>query len=638
MSGPEHVPASAPPDRAASPAAARPRAAAPGPGHERSAIAGPRGMPPQLEITMGRSSDPHEREANRVAELALRTSGRDGERGQRRAASPARLSEPATAAGVAPPLVHEVLRSPGEPLDAASRAFFEPALGSDLAGVRVHRDATAAASARAVDALAYTVDSDIVFASGRYAPGTTAGRRLLAHELVHVLQRRTAPDSAGRQGDGALVGRRLARQDDARVVEEEPSAPAAVLDPWTALDKITAWRVKASTLIDGVSAWQRDNWVDFLKRTSLSPWLSLSDSQLAALASNAVGNAITTVGKGVIDGMAEAIATKAALMGAGLGTLFEPGGGTVVGFAIGFVIGVVIETAASWVFENVSGKTEVDKAAAAAAMRTGDYIADQLTAVTVVSQTSRASLEAVVSALNARVRDAATQSDVDEIGAWADREVAETPEPTAPGDRSLANELLRIWVLEHAATSEAEQRGTSEAQWQGALEHLSLGTSLEDQPMIFAFQTTAEWAKVGLDYRAQSDAMMAKANELVVAAASTGDDPATAVQQYFHDRKYVLTVKDRDALGRYMDEHAAWLHGPVSRIIEAGCTLDVNTWHGSAYIDEWKWVVVYEYGDADAPHKSYLDEHFDVWLTWPYNDIFDILEEHFGGGRLTPSP
>ncbi len=91
-----------------------------------------------------------------------------------------------------PPIVQDVLRSPGQPLDAATRAFMEPRFGQDFSGVRVHSNAEAAESARAVNALAYTVGRDVVFGRGLYAPETGAGRRLLAHELTHVVQQRSA--------------------------------------------------------------------------------------------------------------------------------------------------------------------------------------------------------------------------------------------------------------------------------------------------------------------------------------------------------------------------------------------------------------------------------------------------------------
>lgn len=87
-----------------------------------------------------------------------------------------------------PPIVHEVLRSPGQPLDPATRAFMEPRFGHDFSDVRVHTDALATNSARAVNALAYTVGRDVVFGAGQYAPETGGGKRLLAHELTHVMQ------------------------------------------------------------------------------------------------------------------------------------------------------------------------------------------------------------------------------------------------------------------------------------------------------------------------------------------------------------------------------------------------------------------------------------------------------------------
>jgi hypothetical protein len=90
--------------------------------------------------------------------------------------------------GAAPQIVHDVLRSSGQPLDATTRAFMEPRFGHDFSRVRVHTDGPAAESARAVNALAYTVASDVVFADGKYAPQSATGRRILAHELTHVVQ------------------------------------------------------------------------------------------------------------------------------------------------------------------------------------------------------------------------------------------------------------------------------------------------------------------------------------------------------------------------------------------------------------------------------------------------------------------
>ncbi|QGZ59463.1 eCIS core domain-containing protein [Paraburkholderia acidiphila] len=80
------------------------------------------------------------------------------------------------------------LNSPSRPLDRETRRFMESRIGFDFARVRVHTDARAAASAKTLGAKAYTVGDDVVFAQGRYAPASTEGRRLLAHELAHVVQ------------------------------------------------------------------------------------------------------------------------------------------------------------------------------------------------------------------------------------------------------------------------------------------------------------------------------------------------------------------------------------------------------------------------------------------------------------------
>ena len=87
-----------------------------------------------------------------------------------------------------PSIVHEVLRSTGQPLDTGTRVFMEQRFGHDFSNVRIHADSRAAASARAVNALAYTVGSDVVFDARQYGPETLAGRKLLAHELTHVIQ------------------------------------------------------------------------------------------------------------------------------------------------------------------------------------------------------------------------------------------------------------------------------------------------------------------------------------------------------------------------------------------------------------------------------------------------------------------
>jgi hypothetical protein len=141
-------------------------------------------LPVQTKLTVGEPGDEYEREADRAAEMVMRIP--DPNR-----AAPfvqRRMAAATTGIGEPPPIVREVLASPGRPLDTRTRAFFEPRFGHDFDHVRVHTDVSAARSALVLRAKAYTVGHHIAFAAGRFAPESCEGRRLLAHELAHAVQ------------------------------------------------------------------------------------------------------------------------------------------------------------------------------------------------------------------------------------------------------------------------------------------------------------------------------------------------------------------------------------------------------------------------------------------------------------------
>ena len=162
-------------------------------------------FPPRRELPIGRVDDPLEHEADRIADEVMRmsvsripdtaaTPRADSDFIARETSSKATPST-GTMASEAPDIVHEVLRAPGKPLDEATRAVFEPRLGHDFSRVRVHADGEAAKSARRLGARAYTVGHKIVFGAGRFAPEAHEGRRLIAHELAHVVQQASSPMS-----------------------------------------------------------------------------------------------------------------------------------------------------------------------------------------------------------------------------------------------------------------------------------------------------------------------------------------------------------------------------------------------------------------------------------------------------------
>ena len=120
-----------------------------------------------------------------------------------------------TSAGdtTAPPIVHEVLNSPGRPLDAATRNFMEPRFGANFSNVRVHTGDKATESAKAVDALAYTVGKHLVFNEGQYRPGDISKGKLLAHELAHVAQQGHAPAASPNFATASPLAARVARSE-----------------------------------------------------------------------------------------------------------------------------------------------------------------------------------------------------------------------------------------------------------------------------------------------------------------------------------------------------------------------------------------------------------------------------------------
>ncbi|MDL1963337.1 MAG: DUF4157 domain-containing protein [Deltaproteobacteria bacterium] len=147
----------------------------------------------QTKLNVSSPNDKYEQEADRVAEqvictsetamhphaeqegqeVILRTNAGFGQISEVRTKLEARINNS---------------RSSGQPLPASTRTFFEPRFGHDFSRVRVHTDSNSAEAAGTMNALAFTVGRDITFGSGEYAPGTVEGRRLLAHELTHVIQ------------------------------------------------------------------------------------------------------------------------------------------------------------------------------------------------------------------------------------------------------------------------------------------------------------------------------------------------------------------------------------------------------------------------------------------------------------------
>ena len=181
----------------------------------------------QTKLAVSAAGDRYEREADRISEQVVRTGAPPRQRtcacggtctwcrAEQHGLPTQRLQAGHAGSLEAPPLVQEVLASPGQPLDAATREFMEPRFGHDFSKLRVHADPRAAESAHAVGARAYTGGTHVVFGRNQYSPGSPDGRRLLAHELTHVLQQTGASGGeAAPSADGAAIQR-----------EPQPDAP-----------------------------------------------------------------------------------------------------------------------------------------------------------------------------------------------------------------------------------------------------------------------------------------------------------------------------------------------------------------------------------------------------------------------------
>ena len=225
----------------------------------RMPIAPPAPAPPKANGTSGKR-DAEEAEVQRDETgdnlhtyAEQRHSSRSGSHGNfgnqavlRRLGYPLPSSRPAPAASrsdiSATPKVDQVLSSSGQPLDPAAREYMEPRFGHDFGHVRVHTNSAAAESAQSISAVAFTAGNNIVFNSGQYSPGTSEGRKLLAHELTHVVQQ---------EAGGPAVQRAPAPIDVAAVADEVEKLVRPGNDEKGALDKLKALAV--ADLLDVVA-------------------------------------------------------------------------------------------------------------------------------------------------------------------------------------------------------------------------------------------------------------------------------------------------------------------------------------------------------------------------------------------------
>ncbi len=172
----------------------------------------------QTKLQIGEAGDRYEQEADLVADQVLRSPAptavsRSLPQIQRFTGQSTRKTD------TVPASVNQALSSTGSPLEPFLQQDMERRFGQDFSQVRVHTGATAEQSAREVNANAYTVEHSIVFGAGQYAPTTNEGRRLIAHELTHVIQQHAGQPVLRRQvlvevEDGSASGKASSQSEE----------------------------------------------------------------------------------------------------------------------------------------------------------------------------------------------------------------------------------------------------------------------------------------------------------------------------------------------------------------------------------------------------------------------------------------
>jgi hypothetical protein len=145
----------------------------------------------QAKLAVNHPLDAEERDADRIADEVMRGAAPSHDFGSVGSQRPGTHSQLDTSLAV------QTAQRAGAPLPAVEKSFFESRFGHDFSAVRVHADRPAAAAARSINARAYTLGDNIVFGAGEYAPTTQPGRRLLAHELTHVVQQGNLVSASG---------------------------------------------------------------------------------------------------------------------------------------------------------------------------------------------------------------------------------------------------------------------------------------------------------------------------------------------------------------------------------------------------------------------------------------------------------
>lgn len=333
--------------------------------------------------------------------------------------------------------------------------------------------------------------------------------------------------------------------------------------------------------------WEESNFIDYLTKTSSNPRLSWGHSTAFGIFAEALSSA---AGTGVMKYLRHrsAKAAAAGATGAAVGAAI----GNAPGAAAGFVIGVLVEYAVTFLLDHLTGKSDLEARAAAAAVAANNkLIQAQLTKLDEKQTAENNATRAAANHLTARVDKT---SDPKELGSIAD-DVEESAASAGTGpsvsDRSLMTKFLKAWVLQHAGDEDEANTETSDDQWTEARTiAFGKGRSLDNHPEIFAHQTLAHWEDLGLPG-------IAHAQPMIKEAEAAGSNGADSMMKAYDDKTFTFTngTKKPDAFIKFVEK------GEGRRLTDEGkqairenrfkltATFDLHEYKGAVYIDNWEY-------------------------------------------------
>jgi len=302
-------------------------------------------------------------------------------------------------------------------------------------------------------------------------------------------EQQSARDLASTIGNRAFTTGVAARQ-----IARKPDDERLTRDKDAAKEILVKLRDSTADFAGAQRRWLSANLIKFFGLTSSNPSLSLGKDSTEGLVSNTLGNAVA--------GGAKWVFSKLAARGAAAATGAAAGGaiGGVPGAIVGFVIGVLIETTAGLLYDLFRPSSE-ERAAADASKRTAALIESSEQTLQARETSAIATAREKVDELQASMEDIDDPQEVVEFHLEVRKEAAENArnKPDAT-ERSLAQNLIQEWAMEHAGDENDPDSNTSEAQWEDAVAAGFGGAEqLEGRWETFAYQTRGHFASVGLD-------------------------------------------------------------------------------------------------------------------------------------------